>query len=117
MRYENEETGYPSFRRFMESGPLVLDCLKDRAFMEDECLKLTEEQFKSLYLLMQREGQFMTFEVLYKGAWEPLDYADHREAAREGLNSLMEIVNAAGQGITRIDAATEGYRYRLELVK
>lgn len=50
--------------------------------MEDECLKLSDEQFRSLYLLVQREGQYMTFETLYEAVWEPLDYADHRDAVK-----------------------------------
>jgi DNA-binding response OmpR family regulator len=102
---------HPLFPRFMESGPLVLDCMKDRAFMEAEHLELTDEQFESLYLLVQREGEYMAFETLYNSVWEPLDYTDCRQAALRGMDELVKTVNTAGNGYVHIEAAAEGYRY------
>ncbi|MDR1961209.1 MAG: hypothetical protein LBQ16_02900 [Gracilibacteraceae bacterium] len=102
-------TGY-SARRYIECGRLSLDTLESAAYIDRDNLNLSEEQFDALFLLIQ--GRPLTLEVLYKNVWDHPDGQEYAEAALSGMESLMEKVNAAGQGILRIDITPKGYFFR-----
>lgn len=102
-------------KRFWESGPLALDTLKSRAYIGNVDLGLTEEQFNALYLLVQREGEAMSFEELYKAVWEPLDECGRREEAQMSLVHLAEQCTALGKGEIFVEMPAKGsYRFLIE---
>lgn len=94
-------------RRYWECGPLLLDTQAMRATVNDEDLRLDEQEFDALYLLVQREGRHLTQEELYKAVWEPLDGADRRAAARAAMGNLSSKLAAARGAGVWIDALPE----------
>lgn len=103
-----QNVGRLRLKRFWESGPLVLDTLKSRAIVEDKIVHLTEEQFDALYLLVQREGETMSFEDLYQSAWEIPDSGNcRRYAARQELKELTAKFSTTGKGVVQIEMLPE----------
>jgi len=76
-------------------------------------LTLNEKQFDALDMLVQREGQFLSFEQLYTAVWEEADGADNRTVARAEIKELSGQVSSAGEGFMRIDhVPAVGYSFR-----
>ncbi|MDR1639045.1 MAG: winged helix-turn-helix domain-containing protein [Clostridiales bacterium] len=98
----------------LRSGPLVLDALPSRAYLNGADMELAQEEFDTLFLLVQREGKFMTKEELYESAWEQFDGADIRQMAWKRIDALRDKLNRMGRGAVRIvDLPREGYGFRL----
>ncbi len=99
-------------RRFLETGPLVMDTKRYRAYLKDVDLELSENEFDALFLLAQREGEWIAFEDLYRAVWEPPDGKDLREAARRGLDGMVKAVTAKGRGGPLVEEIPgSGYRF------
>jgi len=107
------DTDNVKMRRYLISGPLVLDALRSAVFIDGEKFPVSEAEFIVLYLLAQREGERITFERLYIDRWEPEDGADYRAQARKEMRNLIEQFNAAGRGQIWIEVSPgEEYGYR-----
>lgn len=98
-------------RRYLTSGPLVLDAVKSFAIIDGERLPLNETQVDALYLLMQREGCCLKFEQLYDSLWSSTGNEHNRDVARAELDQLVETLNASGKGAVRIERTPEGYEF------
>ena len=115
MDHENIGTGGYWLRRFWEYGPLVLDSQKSRALIYDEDLGLAEEEFGALDLLVKEKGAPLSFDTLYRAVWELPGETDERAAARQGLERLVNRLNAAGRGVIWIEPLPgESYVQRLK---
>lgn len=102
----------PSPRRYLTSGPLILDALRSIVIVDGERLALNETQADALYLLMQREGTYLKFEKLYNSLWRSTQDSDCRDVARMELDQLAEKLNAAGQGALYVEHTQDmGYRF------
>ena len=51
-------------------GPLTLDIIAGRAFIDDRDLLLTQKEFAVLLLLMQNEGQVLSALTIYRDVWK-----------------------------------------------
>ena len=97
-------------RRYWKCGPLALDATELRAVINGREIPLNEDEFNALYLLVQREGEILTFEELYKAVWEPLDDTDLRAVARAGMGRLTQEVNEHGGDSLHMETPPEGYK-------
>jgi DNA-binding response OmpR family regulator len=99
-------------------GPLWLDRKKYKVmtvfFTE---AYLSEDEFKTLFLLASHEGRILTFEYLYSGAWEKYDGEDRREEAHKGISRVMKLINVIEPEMLCIDYHPGlGYAFRLHEV-
>ena len=74
--------------RFVINGPFILDGMESAAYINGKQLDLSEEEYNTLYLLVEREGFFVPFGQLYKAAWEKFDGRNRCVEAREGLKNI-----------------------------
>lgn len=54
----------------MTRGPLTLDTIALRAFLDGEDMQLSAREFSVLLLLLKNEGKTLSAEEIYKGAWD-----------------------------------------------
>ena len=88
-------------------GPLLLDGQNSRTTLYGEELELTEEEYDTLYLLACRENTPLNFEQLYSAAWDKMDGENARKAAREGIMSVVRLINNRGRSAIRIEVIDE----------
>lgn len=54
----------------LRRGPLMLDIVAIRAFLNGEDMMLSAREFSVLLFLMKNEGKTLSAEEIYKGAWD-----------------------------------------------
>lgn len=54
----------------LSRGPLMLDIVAIRAFLDGEDMMLSAREFSVLLLLMKNEGKTLSAEEIYRGAWD-----------------------------------------------
>jgi len=82
------------------AGPLNLDReLKKATTVLGAELLLSDKEFDALTMLVEREGESIAFEELYKEIW----CADKRDISKElalsNLSNLLSLINEAGKGL------------------
>jgi len=78
-------------------------------------MSLSEEEFDTLYLLVQRPDIALSFDELYNAAWLTEDGEDNRAAAKMGIKSLIDQVNNAKDCPLWIELVQErGYVFRAD---
>jgi len=95
-------------------GPLNLNSQTRQAdtVMGDR-LSLSGNEFDTLYMLATREGEYLTFDELYKAVWENSEYPQSREDARATIDELLIKVCSEGEGFMWIEYLPEnGYKFK-----
>ena len=113
-------------RRILEFGPLAIDTLKDRAYINNVELALSAYEFGVLFLLAQREGFYISFEQLYESVWHTPYYpdiydnpSDYKEPASRGevqteISRFIVKLNGMAQSVMKIEcSADKGYALRI----
>ena len=106
------ETGF--YNQMFIAGPLTLDCYRNRAHIVPNIeILFDQDEFHTLHMLAAREDMPFTLEQIYEAIWEPHDGSDRLDEAREGVENVMERVNAAGNGFVWIDShPVSGFTFR-----
>jgi hypothetical protein len=77
----------------------------------------SEDEFKTLYLLAANGEKPLTFDNLYDRVWDKGDGVDRRDEALNGINDIMEHINAIDPTMLWIEYKPEtGYTFRLHEV-
>jgi DNA-binding response OmpR family regulator len=82
-------------------GPLKLDVLASRAYMNGVDLLLTQKEFALLLLLIQNEGKTMSAESLYEKVWKAPMGGD-KNTLQVTVSKLRKKMKPAGYDITVI---------------
>lgn len=89
----------------LERGPLMLDIVALRAFLNGEDMLLSAREFSLLLFLLKHEGETFSAEEIYKGAWDQpmsgnasalwkcISRLKNKLAVSEGRVSLMNFRN------------------------
>ena len=112
---ERNDTFYQTDERILLFGPLWLNRDKYRVMtaFHTEAI-FSEDEFKTLYLLAANNELPLSFEHLYHRVWDKGDGRDRRDEALNGINSVMEQVNAVEPTMLWIAyQADKGYSFRL----
>ena len=76
-------------------------------------LILDENEFDILDMLASREGEYVTFDELYKANWKLSESHDGKETARTAIDELIKKVSFDGCGFMWIDYSPEaGYIFK-----
>jgi len=76
-------------------------------------LILDDTEFDVLDILASREGEYVTFDELYKAIWESSENRDGKEIARTIIDDLIKKVSIDGYGFMWIDYSPEaGYIFK-----
>jgi len=95
---------FDDFGHIFISGPLALDSLTNTVYIiSSEAMRLSSDEFETLHLLAAREDVPLSFEVIYNAVWEQCDGMDRRNEARQGIESVMMIINSAGNNFVWIE--------------
>ena len=77
-------------------------------------LPLDEKEFDALYMLASREGETLTFEMLYAAVWGSAEGLSEVETARLTLSTLAEKVKEAGAEFMWIEHKPKsGYMFKM----
>ena len=79
-------------------GSLMLDVMSSQAYVKDHVLDLTKTEFKLLYLLMQNEGNIMTYENIYETIWKRPMGKD-RNSVQAAVKRLRQKIEPAGYSV------------------
>lgn len=80
-------------------GPLVLDTVAQRAFLNGEDILLQPREYAALHYLMQHEGEGVSAERLYETVWK-LPANGSASAARTAVSRLRKKLEGSGYTIT-----------------
>ena len=112
---EKKNDFYNTNDRILLFGPLWLDREKRKVmtvFYSE--VFLSEDEFKTLFLLANNEGKSLTFDDLYISVWEKGDGTDRRGEALDGINKIVQQINSVEPGMLWIEYRREfGYVFRL----
>ena len=95
-------------------GPLDINrSAKKAATVMGAELLLDDNEFGALDLLASREGEYVTFDELYKANWELSESRDGKETAHTAIDDLIKKVSFDGCGFMWIDYSPEaGYIFK-----
>jgi len=96
------------------SGPLNLfrEAKQADTVMGTE-LTLSAAEFDALDMMVEREGEPVTFEQLYDAIWKTPDGVDNSAEARAALDRVIEQVSIAGESFMEIEFSPEsGYTFQ-----
>jgi len=96
------------------AGPLDINrSAKKASTVMGAELILDDNEFGVLDMLASREGEYVTFDELYKANWELSESHDGKETARTIINVLIKKVSIDGYGFMWIDYFPEaGYIFK-----
>ena len=96
------------------AGPLNINRTAKKAgtIMGAELI-LDDNEFNVLDILASREGEYVTFDELYKEIWETSESPDSKETALSTIDDLIKKVSTVGYGFMWIDYSPEaGYKFK-----
>ena len=113
-KIKNAPKSEPGYTNIFIAGALALDGRANAAYIiSSEPLRLNSCEFETLYLLASHKDTPQSFEAIYNSVWEQEDGADRRTEAREAINGVVTIINAAGNGFAWIEhEPSDNYVYR-----
>lgn len=89
-------------------GPLRLDMVSGRAFLEGDDLALTPKEFSLLLCLARHPGQALSAEELYQSVWGQSMGEDAR-TLRKHVSRLKQKLSQAGDEVAVMTTRGEGY--------
>jgi len=96
------------------AGPLNLNMQTRQAdTVMGAQLSLSINEFDTLYMLVTREGEYLSFDELYQAVWENSENPQSKEDARASIDELLMKVGSDGEGFMWIEYLPEaGYRFK-----
>lgn len=98
----------------MTRGPLLLDLVALRAFLEGEDMMLSAREFSVLLFLLKNEGRTLSAEEIYQGAWDQ-PMAGNSSALWKCISRLKNKLAACEGRVTLMNFRNKGYM--LEVVE
>ena len=92
-------------------GPLVLDTVADKAYLNGKDMRLTQKEFGLLYTLACSEGQILSKEHLYETVWK-LPVNDDARAVKTHISNIRK--KLMGYGYDIFVSRGEGYCFKKE---
>lgn len=93
----------------MQRGPLMLDIVALRAFLDGEDMMLSAKEFSVLLFLLKNEGKTISAEEIYKGAWDqPL--AGNTNALWKCISRLKTKLASSEGKVSLINFRNKGYQ-------
>lgn len=89
-------------------GPLTLDVVAIRAFLNGEDMMLSTREFSVLLFLMKNEGRTMSAEVIYEEAWKQ-SLAGNASALWKCISRLKNKLAACEDEIVLMNFRSRGY--------
>jgi DNA-binding response OmpR family regulator len=92
-------------------GPLMIDVLSGKAFINGADMLLTQKEFALLVMFTQNEGRCMSVEYVYEKVWgQPMN--NNTGAVKNQLSNLRKKLE--GSGYTVSSTRGEGYCFERE---
>lgn len=92
-------------------GPLMLDLIAQRAFLQGEDILLQPREYSVLLYLMQHEGEGIPLDRLYEAVWR-MPSLGNANSAKTAVSRLRRKLNGSGYTITSGRGA--GYSFERE---
>ena len=103
MKNENDDNSV-DFGEILIAGPIVLDSRNNLVYtFLGGFIKLSSNDFKTLWHLAGREGIKQSFKKIYKVVWNNGDGIDRRDEARKAITDIIERLDTGGRGFVWID--------------
>lgn len=94
--------------RTLTRGPLMLDVVALRAFLDGEDMQLSAREFSVLLFLLKNEGKTLSAEEIYQGAWnQPL--AGNTGALWKCISRLKNKLAASEGNVSLMNFRNKGY--------
>jgi len=95
----------------LTKGPLTLDIIAGRAFVDGHDLLLTQKEFAVLLLLTQNEGRIINAETIYTNVWKQSSETD-TNTIKATISNIRKKIEPSGCEITVLRG--KGYIFELE---
>lgn len=90
-------------------GPLMLDTIALKAYLDGEDMLLSAREFSVLLFLLKNEGRILSAEEIYEGAWDrPM--AGNAGAIWTCISRLKSKLEASGEHVSLVNFRGKGYR-------
>lgn len=94
--------------RTLTRGPLTLDTVALRAFLDGEDMLLSAREFSVLLFLLNHEGKTLSAEEIYQGAWDQ-PMAGNASALWKCTSRLKNKLAACEEGVSLTTIRNKGY--------
>lgn len=92
----------------LERGPLMLDIVALRAFLNGEDMLLSAREFSLLLFLLKHEGETFSAEEIYKGAWDQ-PMSGNASALWKCISRLKNKLAVSEGRVTLMNFRNKGY--------
>lgn len=92
----------------LKRGPLLLDIVALRAFLDGEDMLLSAREFSVLLFLLKHEGKTLSAEEIYQGAWDQ-PMAGNASALWKCTSRLKNKLAASGGRVSLMNFRNKGY--------
>lgn len=96
----------------MTRGPLMLDLVALRAFLNGADMRLSAREFSILLFLLKNEGKTLSAKQIYEGAWDQ-QMAGNSGAVWTCISRLKSKLEVSGGQVTLMNFRGEGYMLEL----
>jgi DNA-binding response OmpR family regulator len=97
--------------KIMTKGPLTLDIITRRAYIDNNNLQLTHKEFSCLFLLAQNEGHIISARAIYEQLWNHKS-EDNKNTLKATISTLRKKIKSSGYVITV--SREQGYTFILD---
>lgn len=92
----------------LKRGPLMLDIVAMRAFLNEEDMLLSAREFSLLFFLLKNQGKTLSAKEIYEGAWsQPM--AKNASALWKCISRLKSKLAVAESEVSLLNFRNEGY--------
>ena len=92
----------------LTKGPLALDIIAGRAFIDGRDLLLTQREFAVLLLLTQNEGHILSAQTIYKNVWKQSTQID-TNTLKATISNIRKKIESSGYAINVLRG--QGYTF------
>lgn len=98
--------------RVLHKGPLMLDIVTLRAFLDGEDMLLSAKEFSVLLYLVRNEGKTLSSETIYEGAWGQ-QMGENTSALWKCISRLKKKLSTYEQDISLMNFRKQGYLFEI----
>lgn len=99
----------------MTRGPLTLDIVALRAFLDGKDMRLSAREFSVLLFLLKNEGKTLSAEEIYKGAWDS-PMAGNPTALWKCISRLKNKLSACDEKVSLMNFRNKGYLLEIVVI-
>jgi DNA-binding response OmpR family regulator len=104
----------PRISKTLTKGPLLLDTIARRAYIDNDDLLLTHKEFACLLMLAQNEGHIISASTIYEQIWKQ-KLEDDKNTLKATISTLRKKIESSGYAITV--SREQGYTFTLDAGK